>query len=219
MRNFYNIFFFICLCLGAALSSHQVFSAEQAMTNSGKVVILKDDGTWSYQNLEDVDDFEKPLEVNSGVFNKPETSDFLLKSKVNDSAFWFNSKKWKISSEANNEDAEYSVEYRDGDVYGLMLTEGVEIIDKDFIKIAHENILKIDPNAKVIEKEYRMVNGNKVIYMRNDFLFSGIKASYLGYYFSNSKGSTQFIAYTSTNLVDKYKAEIDNFLNGFVLAE
>lgn len=219
MSSVYKKIFLFCLCVVSVLSSNQAFSAEQAMTSSGKVVVLNDNGTWEYKNPEDLADFEKPLEMNSGVFSKPEDSDFVLKSKMNKSAFWFDSKKWKISKETNNENAEYSIEYRDGDIYGLMLNEGVEIVDKELIRIAHENILKIDPNAKLIEKEYRMVNGNKIIYMRNDFKFSGINASYLGYYFSNAKGSTQFIAYTSTNLVDKYKTEIDKLLNGFVIEE
>ena len=43
----------------------------------------------------------------------------------------------------------------------------------------------------------------------------GINFMYLGYYYSDDAGSTQFIAYTASSLVSKYKSEIYNFLNGF----
>ena len=42
----------------------------------------------------------------------------------------------------------------------------------------------------------------------------GIKFMYLGYYYSDDSGSTQFITYTGSNLVNKYKLEIYDFLNG-----
>ena len=45
----------------------------------------------------------------------------------------------------------------------------------------------------------------------------GIKFMYLGYYYSDDSGSTQFLAYTGSSLVGKYKSEINDFLNGFVV--
>ena len=45
----------------------------------------------------------------------------------------------------------------------------------------------------------------------------GIKFMYFGYYHSDDTGSTQFVAYTGSNLTSKYKSEIYDFLNGFVL--
>lgn len=46
---------------------------------------------------------------------------------------------------------------------------------------------------------------------------SGVKFIYLGYYYSNYSGATQFIAYTGANLVKKSQTEINNFLNGLVI--
>ena len=47
-----------------------------------------------------------------------------------------------------------------------------------------------------------------------DGTIQGIKFSYFGYYYSDKSGSTQLLAYTASNLADKYKIEIENFLNG-----
>jgi len=70
-----------------------------------------------------------------------------------------------------------------------------------------------------LKKEYRIVNGNKVIYMEMIGTIQSVKFKYLGYYYSNSSGSTQYLANTSTNLVDKYKTDINNFLNGFSISQ
>ena len=42
----------------------------------------------------------------------------------------------------------------------------------------------------------------------------GFSVFYYGYYFSNDKGTTQFVTYSTTNLFDFYKVEIEKFLNG-----
>jgi hypothetical protein len=45
---------------------------------------------------------------------------------------------------------------------------------------------------------------------------AGIKVSYVGYYYSNSKGTIQFLLNTSQNLFDEYKSNCEEFLNGIV---
>ena len=49
--------------------------------------------------------------------------------------------------------------------------------------------------------------------MQMDGTIQGIKFSYFGYYYSDKSGSTQLLVYTASNLADKYKIEIENFLN------
>jgi hypothetical protein len=41
----------------------------------------------------------------------------------------------------------------------------------------------------------------------------GVKFKYLGYYYSDDSGSTQYLTYTGANLVEKYQTDIENFLN------
>ena len=43
-----------------------------------------------------------------------------------------------------------------------------------------------------------------------------MEVTYFGYYYSNSKGTVQFVAFTSKNLFPKYKTEMENLLNGFM---
>ncbi|OKS89220.1 hypothetical protein RG47T_4703 [Mucilaginibacter polytrichastri] len=45
----------------------------------------------------------------------------------------------------------------------------------------------------------------------------GIKIKYLGYYYSDQKGTVQLLAYTSAMLYKEARAEMETFLNGLVL--
>jgi len=189
-------------------------ASKKAMTEEGDVVILNDDGTWKYEG-------NKPstqiaLTTNPKIFKKNKQSNFDIKSGKTNSLFAINSKKWKFKKNENgHESAEYTFELKNGDLYGMAISEQVEIDVEELAKIAFDNAKGAAPDTEIVKKEYRIVNGNKVIYMEMVGTIQSIKFKYLGYYFSNSSGSTQYLAYTGNNLVDKYKTDINNFLNGF----
>ena len=84
-------------------------------------------------------------------------------------------------------------------------------------QIALENAKKAAPDARIVKEEYRVVNGNKVIYLEMEGTIQGIKFKYLGYYYSGRSGSTQYLTYTGANLVGEYKKDIERFLNGFTV--
>jgi len=82
--------------------------------------------------------------------------------------------------------------------------------------MALENARTMVPDIKIVKEEYRMVNGLKVLFLQMNGTFQGIKFSFYGYYFSNSKGSMQLITYTSQNLIEAYKSESEKLLNGLI---
>ena len=43
-------------------------------------------------------------------------------------------------------------------------------------------------------------------------IIDGLSVFYCGYYFSNDQGTTQLVTYSTTNLFDSYKSEIEKFL-------
>ena len=71
------------------------------------------------------------------------------------------------------------------------------------------------PTVVFKKREYRMVNGNKVMYVEIVGNIDGVNVQYSSYYYSDDSGSTQYITYTAPNLVNKYQKDIDAFLNGF----
>ena len=54
--------------------------------------------------------------------------------------------------------------------------------------------------------------------MEMEGTLQGTSFTYLGYYYSNETGTTQFITYTGTSLVKKYRSDIEDFLNGFSIS-
>ena len=77
----------------------------------------------------------------------------------------------------------------------MAIIEEVEIPLETLSSIALETLIDASPNARIINKEYRNVNGLEVLFMRMDGTIEGIDFSYFGYYFSNKSGTIQLITY------------------------
>jgi hypothetical protein len=189
-------------------------ASKKAITEEGDVVVLNDDGTWVYENGKADEDVQ--LEMNPLNFSKDPSSNFMLKSTKTNAAFWINSKKWKFKKNDNgHESAEYTFNIKGSDLYGMVITEAWEMNLDELVKLAVSNAKEAAPDLRVVKQEYRMVNGRKVIYMEMEGTIQSLKFTYLGYYFSDKSGATQYLTYTGSNLVSKYRKDIDNFLNGF----
>jgi len=187
---------------------------QNAITETGEQVILFKDGTWKYQNEEQVT--EKEIPTNSIPFKKDSESTFLLKSNKLSVGFWLNPKIWAFNKGPEKDAAEYELRLKGGDLYGMIISEKVEIPLETLKSIALSNGKDAAPDIKIIKEEYRIVNGVKVLLLQMNGTTKGIKCSYYGYYFSNSNGTVQFVTYTSTNLLTSYLPKIEQLLNGFV---
>lgn len=200
----------ICLCIATV----NVTAAQKAVTENGDVVILSDNGTWLYEQSNLAND--NKIKTNAAVFNKPAKANFVLKSKTNNASIALNSKEWNFAKGDGADTAvEYNLSLKDGDLYARLITERIKLAPENLAQIAFDHAKKVAPDLRLINKEYRVVNGNKVIYMVMAGTTQGIKFNYLGYYFSDESGSTQFVAFTSEDLVERYQAEISDILNGF----
>jgi hypothetical protein len=187
---------------------------QNAITETGEQVILFKDGTWKYQNEED--ETEKEIPISSIGYNKDAESTFLLKSNKLNVGFWLNPKIWTFKKGTDKDAAEYKLQLKAGDLYGMIISEKVEIPLQTLKSIALNNGRKASPDLKIIKEEYRMVNGAKVLLLQMNGTMQGIKFSYYGYYFSNTNGTIQFVTYTSTNLIASYLPKIEDLLNGIV---
>lgn len=191
------------------------YASQKAITDTGEEIVIYNDGTW--KSLSNMEQKAGVIQFNKKIFNKPKDSSFLLKSTTNKSAFWINVKKWSFSKTAKDtEAAEYEFQLKGKDLYGMAITEEIEIPIQSLPDVALSNAQEVAPDIKILKKEYRIVNGKKVIYMEMGGTVQGMKITYLGHYYSDAYGTTQFLVYTAPNLVGKYKPEIDRFLNGLV---
>jgi hypothetical protein len=201
------------LCLLSVFFYFSFLSTAQtnAITEYGEHVILYDNGTWVSENN---DNFSSKIEINSTPFFKKWNSSFLMKSKINNSAILMNMDNWEIQ-ETTNDDAEYEFKYKHGDLYCLIINEEVDIPVESLADIAFETMKDSSFNPQIVKKEYRTVNGRKVLHMIIDATASGIDFRYSNYYYSDNSGCTQICTFTSQNLMDKYFNASQDLLNGF----
>ncbi|QCK15315.1 hypothetical protein [Mangrovivirga cuniculi] len=204
-----NTFFLLLL-----ISAVSAFAQKNAITEFGEEVVLFEDGSWEYVNKEDATKNEIP--ENPKQFKRDKESSFLLKSKNLDVGFYVDPKSWTFKKANENEEAEYEFESKDGNLYGMVISEKIEIPLITLKNIALENARSAAPDAKIIKEEYRNVNGLKVLHMQINGTMQGIKFSYYGYYYSDESGTVQYITFTAQNLLDIYKDKCEKLLNGLV---
>lgn len=196
-----------------ALISSAAYGAITAITEDGDTVILKEDGSWHFADTKTLE--INKIETDPKKYSKSKKATFNLKSKVTKASFWLNPKEWNLSREEANESAEYSFRVPDTDLYAMVISEGLQIKPEELAKIAYQNAKAVAPDMKILKKEYREVNGKKVIHMIMRGTLQSIDFTYIGYYYSDKSGSTQFLTYTGSNLIGKYERQIYSLLNGF----
>lgn len=155
--------------------------------------------------------------TNRNKFEKPDGSSFLLKSINNNSAYWLNMDKWKYQKVNKKSAAEYKFNREGKLLYGFAINEDIHIPLELITDLALVNAQKAASDARIVKKEYRTVNGNRVLFMEMNATNKGIEFAYLGYYFSDKAGSTQLVAFTPKSLVNQYRQDINNLLNGLVV--
>ena len=203
------------LLLILMLSTATIVSAQQrAVTELGEEVILFSDGTWRFANLE-VEE-TKPIPTNPQTFEKDKSASFMLKSKKAKVGFWLDPKQWSFQQATDNPDAEYDLQLKGEDLFGMIITEKMEIPLESLKSIAFENGRAAAPDLEIVKEEYRNVNGIKVLCLQMNGTLQGIKFAYYGYYYSNEGGTVQFITFTSQQLLKSYEKDCEKLLNGLV---
>lgn len=174
---------------------------KRAKTEDGKDVILKADGTWSYE------------------YKKDKAATLAYEGKRKTFSLYLVPQKWKKLDEVDNEDAEVGFSLKDGDAFVMVIAERIQIPLATLKKAQLARLRTVDENAKVTFEEKRIVNGKEVLCMTSEFTVEGIPAAYHGYYYSGEEGSIQVIAWTGQNLFKELKPEIEAFLNGLEIAK
>jgi hypothetical protein len=190
---------------------------KKAVTDNGDEVVLYDDGTWKSVNADSSS--QQNIPVNLASFTKSKNTAFLLKSTKCNIGVWVDAKKWQFKKGIRNEDAEFEFASKGNDLYGMMISEKIEIPIESLKEIALENAKKVASDVYIVKQEYRTVNGKKMLLMQMNGTLRGVKFAYYGYYYSNPGGTVQLVSYTSQNLLKDRLADAEEFLNGIVTLE
>ncbi|NOU61391.1 hypothetical protein ELS83_16405 [Marinifilum sp. JC070] len=215
--------------LALLLCGTSVKSQTRAVTELGDTIYVYNNGTWSFEIQEeapvvnefdflnqilDIDTIQKP-------YSYPANAKKQVKSERNQFAVKYNDKIWKrIPPATLNEEAEIAFQAKHTDIWCVIITEVTPIDADKLFKIAkkmmEENTGGI---AKIKKTEVRTVNENQIFYGKLETDFSGINFIFNSYYFSNEKGSVQFVTWTSSTLHELNKDLIQDLLNGFVVLD
>jgi len=186
----------------------------KAVTDKGKEVILYENGTWKYAETNTPTDSEDSIRLSSKTYSRTSQSSFLVKSETIAMGIYINPNKWAFSK--GDGAKEYKFNSKDDEVYAMAITEKTPIGLNYFPGIALENAKGADPNAKILHREYRIVNNKKILCLTMSAFISGIDFRYIGYYYSNKSGTIQLLCYCTEPNFTKNLEEIENFLDGLV---
>ena len=190
---------------------------QRAVTETGDQVILYNDGRWIYADKDSVKTDDIP--VNNKSFGKSKTASFLVKSKRINIGCWIDPKVWKFTSAETPSAAEFEFDHVNGSLYGLIISENLDIPTESLANLAVNNAREAAPDIKVTAKEYRIVNGTKVLMLRMAGTIEDIRFSYYGYYYAADGGAMQFLVYTSDTFMDENIDTVEQLLNGLVVFE
>ena len=216
--EFMRIFGIIVLVKVLTLFFLPAFGQEIAITERGDSVVLYYNGTWDYwDNYQNNSKRIAEIGFNENTYTKPASSNKKINGSNQAYEVWYDDKVWKRVPVGNlNDDADMALQMIKGDVYSLLIYEELQVPIENLSDIALENAIGGMPDVKIVDRNYRVVNSDTLICMQMDGSTQGMKITYYTYYFSNSKGSFQFHAFTGQNVFEKYKSDIENLLNGFI---
>ncbi len=205
----------IIITLGTLLVVMVSNAQFKGVTETGDEIILYKNGTWEY-SIDSLNTIAQILK-NDKQFLKDKASTFLVKSGKTNVGIWLNPKEWSFTKGDPDSPSEFKFgqKNKDKDLYSMLITEKTEIPVESLIDIALENARDAAPDIRLIEREYRIVNGLEVVMMKMGGTIQGIKFIYYGYYYSNAKGAYQFLTYTSEQLFKEYETDMEMLLNGF----
>ena len=190
----------------------------KAITEDGKKVFLYDNGNWQYAP---VDNSEETLTTKKDTieYKRPKSYDFLMKSERIKCGIYMDGKKWSVEKNTKEGPEEYNFTLKEQDAYAMIIPEKIEVPLQNLKNIAISNARSAAPDIKVINEEFRRVNGKVFYCMQMEGTIQGIMFTYLSYYYTSKGGTIQFISYTSKNLFEQYKGEMNNLLNGLTILE
>ncbi len=182
----------------------------RATTEDGRTVILKKDGTWQYQEK------TKPTTATGG-FNKSSKATSTYRARGGKFSVWFDPTKW--SQGKSDDPSKTTFQFTDGDLYGMIIAERMEIRLDALKEVALTNAKAVAPDTRITFEEMRTVNGRSILCMKMEGTIQTIRFVYYGYYSAGPSGTVQLLTYTSKNLSAEMEPEMTEFLNGLTIAD
>lgn len=172
-------------------------------------------------NIADVTEFLNGLEMSDRELPSsasreilPQPGNLFVNSKV---SIKYDPKKWK---EGKPDEAGSSfLTHTSGDAYVKVLSGRLAPPFDTLPDMVLSNAQNEDPNAKLLVREKRRVNGADVWFLKLDREVGKIPMIVSGYYYSGKSGTVLVMTMTGKNVYGEYEKDLMDFLNGLSISE
>lgn len=142
------------------------------------------------------------------------------RSEVGPFALRVDPTEWRLGAGGEpNPDAEFEFQHASGEAFALVISERVGMTLPALRRIALENLQAEAPDGRVVREETRTVDGREVLSLVMDATVDGIPIRYHGYYYSGNDGTLQVLTFTTQNLYEDLRGDIEAFLNGLEFSD
>ncbi|PJZ76430.1 DUF3157 family protein [Leptospira neocaledonica] len=204
-----KIKFLILFCAASGILADEV-----VFTKNGKKVVLKENFTWQYAPEQKVDPSKKSNTNRSILKGTDQTS--LIKSKSGVYSVFYNAAQWTSVTE-NHEFAEFHFVNQARTGNAMVIYEGLEIPLESFPELVLLNVIKTDPDARILNIEDCSVNGVPGKIVTYTAQIKGLRFIFYSFLASGNFGSVQFSTFTLESQFEKEKANFEKVISGFVL--
>ncbi len=139
-----------------------------------------------------------------------------IKTAIGDFVIWVDETQWTCKPEKTDA---LRFLHAHGDAGARVITTRPGIPTDRLKDVALANARKIDPNAKIVFEEKRLVNGREVLALQIAATAKGIPFRYFGYYHGGTSGAIQMVAYTVESAFSDSLETFTDFLNGLEILD
>lgn len=142
-----------------------------------------------------------------------------LQGTIVDYKIAFDANKWTLKQgKLDNEDAEFEITHKSGDLVTFVLAESLgNISTDDLADIAKENALGVMSDAHIESDEVKEIDGKAFVDVRMQGKIDGRPYLYVGRLYSGDEGTVQFVVITYPNVFAKYSGDVEQLLDGITI--
>jgi hypothetical protein len=132
----------------------------------------------------------------------------------------YNPKQWKQGPSDKNDDADtYTFSHSSGAGYAVITTLQLPLPLDTLPDIVLAGIRSEDPDAAIVFREKRMVNGTEMWFIKIEGKVRNVPVIFCTYLYSNTAGMVQVTTFTRKTGFGEYEKDFMDFLNGLRISE
>ncbi len=196
------ILFTLVSLIAAGLSAQ-----DRTVTVDGRKIILHDDFTWEYADLEKRKGTLRILDIDNEGKELFESSNGRYRASV-DTGYW-------LPTSGLNPQAELQFKNHDETAYAMVIHEGLEIPLASLKELMIVNANSLDPNARILDVEPCRIGTLEGELVKYTARTAGLNFIFYTFITSHQNGTVQFTCYTLDSVFEQLKPEFIDLISGF----